>query len=164
MLHLDEGASGAVDPVDSEPFGEARQLSGEIDVANERRRSGNHEQQIFNQAGERAQQIDGFLLAVGASAIALGGVEKGGVIRLAQRSAQNDECIFAARKLCREIERERAADCALSEARRQRAILRLELWAAAREKRFEIGCGQTRPGDAPRRESEWWAAVPADFR
>ena len=42
----------------------------------ERGRAGHDQQQVFNEAAERAQQVDGLLLAVGAGAVAFGGVEE----------------------------------------------------------------------------------------
>ncbi len=80
LFDLDEGAGGAVDPVDGEALGEAVEFGGEVEVADEGGGSGDDEEQIFNEAAEGAEEVDGFLLAVGAGAVGFGGVEELGIV------------------------------------------------------------------------------------
>ena len=87
-----------------EALGEAVEVGGEIEVADEGGRAGDDEQQIFNEAAESAEQVDGLLLAVGAGAIAFSGVEELGVVGLPECGAEEDERVLAAGEVGGEIE------------------------------------------------------------
>ena len=76
LFDLDEGAGGAIDPVDREALGEVVEFGGEVEVADEGGGSGDDEEEIFNEAAEGAEEVDGFQLAVGAGAVGFGGVEE----------------------------------------------------------------------------------------
>src|ERR1035441_1394174 len=58
LLHLDEGAGGRGDPVDAEALSQAGEFAFEVDIADELGRSGDHQEQIFNEAAEGAEQGD----------------------------------------------------------------------------------------------------------
>jgi hypothetical protein len=60
------------------------------------RSPGDDEQQVFNQAAEGAEQVEGLLLAVGAGAIAFRGVKELRIIRFPQRGAEQDERFLSA--------------------------------------------------------------------
>ncbi len=70
-------------------------------------------------------------------------MEERGIIRLQNCGAENDEGVFAAGDVCGEIERKRAANGSLSEARSESAILRLKLGTALSEQGLEMRCGQS---------------------
>ena len=55
LLHLDEGAGGGVDPVYAETLSEPAEFGFEVDVADELGRSGDDEEQIFNEAARGAE-------------------------------------------------------------------------------------------------------------
>ena len=96
-----------------------------IEVADQVRRAGHDQQQVFNQAAEGAQQVDGLLLAVGAGAIALRGVEELRIVRFAQGGAQQDERVLAAGEIDAEVDGEGAAHGALGQAGGKGAVLGL---------------------------------------
>ena len=140
------------------------ELGGEIEIADQRRRAGHDEQQIFNEAAESAEEVDGLLLAVGAGAVGLGGMEE---LRNspgpAERGAEKDEGILAAGEVGGEIDGEGAADGAFGEPGSKGAVMGLELGAALRRGALRDRRRGWRRGDARRRGSGWWEAVPAGF-
>jgi len=77
LLDLDESASGAIYPVDGETFSKVGEFGSEVEVADERRCSGDDEQEVFDEAGESAKEVDGLLLTISAGAIGFGSVEEG---------------------------------------------------------------------------------------
>lgn len=142
LLDLDEGAGGAVDPVDGEAFREAGEFGVQIEVADERRGSGHDEQQVLNEAAEGAEQVEGLLLAVGAAAVGVRGAEEAGEIRFPQRVADEQQSILAAGEVDAEVEGDGAADGALSEASGQGAVAGVQLWPALGEDGFNLRRGQ----------------------
>ena len=145
LFDLDEGARGAVDPLHGQAFGQALEIGGEIDVADERRCARDDQKQILKQASESAQQIHRLLLAFGAGTIGFGGVEELGIIRLAQSRAQDDERVSAAQEIGIEVDRKRAADSTHRKSCGERAVARAQLGTASSQQRFEIGgrnCGE----------------------
>ena len=96
LLDLGEGAGGGIDPVDGQILRQAVEFGGEVEVADELRRAGVDEEQVFKQAAQGAKEIDGLFLAVGAGAVAFSGVEELGIVGIAEGGAQQDEGILAA--------------------------------------------------------------------
>ena|ERR1035441_6512253 len=124
LLDLGEGSSGTVDPVDCESrvADELGQFGFEVEVANEARRARDDKEQILNEAAQSTQKIDGFFVAVGAGAITLCGVEELGVVRLAQRCAEEDQGVLTAGEVSSQVKVEGTANCAFSNACGQSAV------------------------------------------
>jgi hypothetical protein len=122
LLGGDKSAGSLVKPVDIEAAGHALKLGGHVEVADELRGAGGDEKQIFDEAAEGAEEIDGFLLTVCAAAVGFRGVEELGVVRFPQCAVEDDEGVLAAGDKGIEIEGEGAADGAFGEAGDQGAV------------------------------------------
>ena len=134
-------------------MGEAVEFGSEVEVADEMRRAGDEEEQVFKEAAECAEEVDGLFLAVGAAAIGFRGVEEGGVVGLpprgrrpirevAEGGSEQNEGILAAQEVDAKVDVEGAADSAFGEAGGEGAIGRLELGAAQGEQGFKVGGGE----------------------
>ena len=146
LLHLDEGAGGSIDPVDGEALGEAVKVGGEIEVADEGGSSCNDEEKVFNEAAEGTEEFDGLLLAVGAGAIALSGMEELGVVGFPQGCAEQDQRVLAAGEVGAQVDGEGAADGSFREAGSEGAVVCLSSGRRWARKDSRSGLGM-----APRR-------------
>ncbi len=130
---------GGVNPVYTYVLCKASDFGFDVEIADELRRAGDDEEQVFDEAAEGAEQVDGLLLAVGSGAVALCGVEERRVIRLAESGAQQDERVLAAGEVNVEVEVERAAYGSFGEARGESAVSGFEQRATPGEQGFKIG-------------------------
>lgn len=157
LFYLAQGAGGRVNPVDGsfldsgldggsllrgDVLGEGGQLRGQVKVTDELRGAGDDEEQVFKQTAQGAKQADGFFLAVGAEAVALGGVEKLRVVWLAECRAEQDEGVLSAGEVSGEIDGEGVPDGSFGEACGEGAIGRLEFRTALGEQRFDFSAGE----------------------
>jgi len=139
---LNEGAGGVVDPLDAYALREAGKFGFDVQVADKAWRSGDDEEQVFNEAAEGAEEAEGFLRSVGAGAVLLGGLEKGREIWLPKRGAEQEDGVLTAGEVGRQVEGEGAADGAFREAGGESAVLRFQLGTAKGEEGFEVRGGE----------------------
>ena len=117
LFDLDEGVGGRVNPVYTYVLSQASEFGFDVQIADELGRTGHDKEQVFDEAAQGAEQVDGLLLAVSAGAVALGGVEERGVIGLTQSCAEQDEGVLAAGEINAEVEGKSAAYGSFGEAR-----------------------------------------------
>ena len=123
------------------PWARRSSSARDVEVADEVGGAGDDEEQVFEQAAEGAEEVDGFLLAVGAGAVGFGGVEELGVVGIAEGGAEEDEGVVAAGEVDGEVDGEGAADGSFGEAGGEGAVVGLELGAALGEEGLELGGG-----------------------
>jgi hypothetical protein len=143
-----EGVGGAVDPVEGHAGGELGEFGGDVLVADELGRAGDEHEQVFDEGVGGAEQVEGFLLAVGAAAVGFGGAEECGEIGIAQGIAQDDEGVLAAGEVGFDVEAKGAAygSLAMRATRARRGPL-------SSGRRVARSCSRVSTGTAPRRKS-----------
>ena len=104
------------------------------------------EEQVFKQAAQSAEEIDGFFLAVGAGAIAFCRVEELRIVGVAEGGAQQDQSILAAGEVKTEVDRESSADRAFGKASGESAVRDL-----SSGRRVASRDSRSAAGSAPRR-------------
>ena len=126
------------DPLEREGLGEAVQFGAEVGVAEELGGAGLEEEDVFEQEGQGAEQLGGFLLAFGSGAVGFGHFEESGVVGLGGGVAKEQEGVGAGGSVGGEIEAEGFACGSLGEASDERALFWSDVRASIGEEHLDF--------------------------